>query len=529
LRSWREGCCARRKAKAESCLFRSIGVVRASGVVEIPLLLIDELREAWRDEPRAHRVSLAAILIIAMALRIAHLDQPMRYDESVTYLYFATLPWDQALATYTYPNNHLFHTALVKGAVTLFGTQPWALRIPALIAGIAIVPATYVVVRAMYGAGAALLAVAIVGSSGVLTLYSTNARGYSIVVLAFLLLVLTAIRIQRGAAHADWIVFGVIAAMGLWTIPVMLFPLGAVALWLALWALLNGRNDELKRLGTTLMITFALTLLAYAPVIANEGVGAVIRNRFVAPQSWVAFFDQLPITLREALRSWGLGFPLIISVALLGCSFAALAQHARISLLPVNFWVAAFVWSAWVLVVTHRAPFARVWLWLLPIAAGLAGAGVLILARRSRRTAVLSDRVPLLAGIVAIVLAMAVAQSRAVRVSRDTGSFVDAELAARTLRGMVSPGDRILAAIPTNAPLAYYLDRWGVNPAALAWPEERARQIFAVVDFNEGQTLASVTANSLARDARLFVADSSPVRMPTSAIVTFRRRDAAQR
>ena len=492
-----------------------------------PLLLIDELRTAWREESR-DRVALAAIMAIAIALRLAYLNQPMRYDESVTYLYFATLPWEQALSTYTYPNNHLLHTALVKGAITVFGSDPWAIRLPALLAGILVVPTTYAVARAMYGGPAALLATAIVGSSGILTLYATNARGYSLMVLAFLLLLLVAVRIQRGAARSEWIAFAVIGAIGLWTIPVMLFPLGAVSLWLAIWAILKGETPELRRLGTALLIAFALAVLAYTPVISREGIAAVMRNRFVAPQGWVVFLDQLPATLRDALRSWGLGFPPIVSVLLLGCAFAALSQHARISLVPINFGVAAFAWSAWLLVVTHRAPFPRIWLWFLPVAAALAGAGILILLGRWPKTAGwVERRLPVLAAVIAVVLAVTVVQSRAVTRSRDTGTFDDAELAARTLRGMVSGRDRILASIPTNAPLAYYLDQWGVNLATLTRPEDQAERIFAVVDLGEGQTLASVIAQSSVRDAGRFVAENAPVRMPTSAIVTFRRRDAA--
>jgi dolichyl-phosphate-mannose-protein mannosyltransferase len=492
------------------------------------VLLIDELRDAWRAESRDHRAVLVGIAVIAIALRLAYLNQPMRYDESITYSYFATLPWEQALSTYTYPNNHLFHTLLVKAAISIVGADPWAIRTPAFLAGVIIVPATYAAARGMYGGAAALLATAIVGSSGVLTLYATNARGYSIVVLAFLLLVLLAIRIQRGAARSEWIAFGIIGAIGLWTIPVMLFPLGAVSLWIAIWALLKGETSALRRLGIALLVAGALALLAYSPVISREGLAAITRNRFVAPQSWVLFFDQLPVTLREGLRSWGLGFPPIISVALLGCAFAALAQHAKVSLLPINLWVSAFAWSAWLLVVTHRAPFSRIWLWLLPGAAALAGVGVTVLLRRWRKTAGLVERrIPALAAILSVVLAIGVVQSRAVTRSRDTGAFEDAELAARTLRGMVSGRDRILALIPTNGPLGYYLEMWGVNPSALVRPEEQADRVFAVVDLAEGQTLARVIANSLVRDGRLFVTDSAPVRMPTSAIVTFRRRDAA--
>src|SRR4051812_19745302 len=78
----------------------------------LSVLLVDELREAWRDEPRAYRFALGAMLAVAIALRLAHVGQPMRYDESVTYLYFVRLSWYDAVSLYTYPNNHVFHTLL---------------------------------------------------------------------------------------------------------------------------------------------------------------------------------------------------------------------------------------------------------------------------------------------------------------------------------------------------------------------------------------------------------------------------------
>ena len=493
------------------------------------MLLLDELRDAWRAEDAAHRVALLAIVAIAIVLRAIHLSQPMRYDESVTYVYFAQLPLEQALSTYTYPNNHLFHTLLVKGAIAVFGDEPWAIRLPAFLAGVLLVPATYALARALYDSRAALFSAALTASSGVLTLYSTNARGYSLIALAFVLLALAAIRIQRGSTPAAaYVTFAVVAALGLWTIPVMLFPLGAVALWLALWALLDNRRDELRRLGAALVIAGALAALAYAPVFANEGVDSVVRNRFVAPQGWVAFFAQLSVTWRETLRSWGLGIPLVVSVALLGCVFSAFAEHARISRFRINIWVAVFAWSAWLLVVTHRAPFARVWLWILPLASALAGAGIVEVLRRWKRGATRLDRrAPMLAALASLALALLVTKSNGVRASRDTGVYQDAELAARTLQRIIGSGDRVLAAIPTNGPLAYYLESAGVVRSILSRPEQGARRIFAVVDVLEGQTLASVIAGSAASDSRLFERRGAALRLPGSAIVTFERRDAA--
>src|SRR5688500_2353889 len=164
-------------------------------------------------------------------MRLLYLAQPMRYDEAVTYMYFVRLPWSEAVSTYTYPNNHVFHTLLAKASVSVFGNSPWALRLPALLAGLLLVPATYAVARAIYGSRAALVAAALVATSGMLVLYSTNARGYSLVALAFLLLLLLAMRLLAGAPTRLWITFAIIAALGLWTIPVMLYPLGTVAVW----------------------------------------------------------------------------------------------------------------------------------------------------------------------------------------------------------------------------------------------------------------------------------------------------------
>jgi 4-amino-4-deoxy-L-arabinose transferase-like glycosyltransferase len=490
------------------------------------LLLLDELREAWRSESRDHRVALVSIAVIAINLRLLYVWQPMRYDEAVTYMHFVRHPWFEALSTYTYPNNHLFHTLLAKASVTVFGNSPWALRLPALLAGILLVPATYAVARALYGGRAALIAAAIVASSGVLVLYSTNARGYTIVALAFLLLVLSAIRLQRGAGTGEWIAFAVIAALGLWTIPVMLYPLGTVAVWLALSLFLDGKRAELRRLGLTLGAAGGIALLLYLPVISRAGLGAITRNKFVAPSGWYEFFSQLPASFGEALRSWSLGIPPLVSLVLLACALVALRYHATASRFRVNIALAAFVWSAWLLVVNHRAPFARVWLWFLPIAASLAAAGVVLLFERWPRTRrFIEQRTPALAVGLGLGAAMSIVLSFAVLLTRDTGTYRDAEEASIALGGVLQPGDRVLVGLPTNGPLEYYFDRIGVNPDHLQLPERSARRIFVVVDQVEGQTLERLIARSVVRDSAHFTPPTVIASFPASQILMYQRRD----
>ena len=62
---------------------------------------------------------------------------PLRYDEATTYNNFVSKPLYVALANYATPNNHLLHTFLAKVSVGLAGNEPWAIRLPALLAGIA--------------------------------------------------------------------------------------------------------------------------------------------------------------------------------------------------------------------------------------------------------------------------------------------------------------------------------------------------------------------------------------------------------
>jgi 4-amino-4-deoxy-L-arabinose transferase-like glycosyltransferase len=489
------------------------------------LVLIDELRDAWRTESRDDRVAFLCILVIAIDIRLLYLRQPMRYDEAVTYLYFVRQPWADALSLYTYPNNHLFHTVLAKASVTLFGASPWALRLPALLAGTLIVPATYAVARELYDSRSALYASAITAASGALVLYSTNARGYSIVGLAFLVLVLQALRLSRGATPSEWLVFAVIAALGLWAIPIMLYPLGAVALWFALLALVEGRQKELRRFVIALGVTAGLTLMVYLPVISREGLAKITQNKFVQPSGWLEFFEQISVTGAEALTSWSLGVPPLISMTLAGCAIYALWHHARLSKVKVGLALASFVWSAWVLALNHRAPFARVWLWFLPFVAILAAVGgveLLLRWRRSRR--VVEERSPTLSVALSLGLALSVVFSYAVLLTRDTGTYREASQAAAVFARVLRDGDLVLVGLPTNAPLAYYLDRLGIPLTVLTQDEKTARRVFAVFDRAEGQDLDRIIGNSGVKDSTLFMRPAMVAELQASVIVVFQRR-----
>jgi hypothetical protein len=487
------------------------------------VLLVDELRDAWRSEPRDHRVALAVILAIGVALRLANLTQPMRYDESVTYVEFVRFPFAEALSRFHTPNQ-VFHTLLAKASVAVLGNEPWALRLPALLAGVFILPAAWAVAHAIYGSRAALIAAAIVAASGVLTLYSTSARGHSIVVFAFLALLLVGMRLVRTPTNAAWVTLCVVSAFGLWTSASMAFPFGAVFVWLALTFAVEGRYADLRRLGVAAGATIVLALLAYAPVLL-EGVPAAVRQEHIVGQPWPQFLTEMADTVPQAIKSWGLGVPPLFSMLLLAFAIYALAKHATLSSTRIALPVAAYAWSAWLLVVTHRAPAARVWLWAFPIAAGLVGAGVVALLERWERTRPFAARVPALAVLLAAATAGSVALSGAVRLTRDMGTYRDAAPAVAAIKPFVRPGDRIVAAYPTNGPLAYYAMHLGVDTASLMFDQARASRLIIIVDKIEEQTLGPILQATPARDTSQY--DGAILAtLPNSTVFLFTRRDA---
>jgi len=392
-----------------------------------------------------------------------------------------------------------------------------------------VVPATYAVARSLYGARAALIAAALVASSGILVLYSTNARGYTLVVLAFLALVLLAIRLLKGGSRRHWVAFAVIAALGLWTIPIMLYPLGTAVVWFVVEATVEGKSGRVRELFGALGLAAALSVLVYAPVIAREGVSPIVRNRFVTPSGWPVFLRELPDTLVDALYSWGLGIPQVFSLVLLALAVVAIVRHSVVASGRIGLHAAALVWCLVLLVVIHRAPFPRVWLWALPIAASLTGAGLVYVAERGPRgRRLVQERVGMISIALCLGLAASAVTSFEVLLSRDTGTFRDAKEAAAALGQLLRPGDHIRAGIPTNAPLDYYLERQGLDRSRQVVDERLARRVLVVVDSAEGQTLDLLTRHSVVRDSSTFASPVVVTTLPGSRIYLFDRKRATR-
>jgi uncharacterized membrane protein len=433
--------------------------------------VIQYFKEAVRKEDKIHLYALFLIMLIAIAVRLFFLSQPMRIDESATFVKFAIKPLYIGLTHYPYPNNHIFHTFLVHISYLLFGNQPWVIRLPALFAGILLVPASYMVTRIFYNKHAALLTAGIVASSSMLIYYSTDARGYTLIGLIFLIILALGAYLKHNRNSGAWFLFAILSAVGFYTIPIMLYPFGIVITWLFLSIIFKdtnlNRSHLLKDLFVSLIITTLLTFVLYAPVFLVSGFKAVIANKFTVSAPFSLFIEEVPRTLNSLWNGWHRDMPFVMNFLLVIGFLASLVFHKRLSVHRVPIVMAVILWCIPVVIFMQKVPYERVWLFLLPIYIGLAFSGVTYLLKPIESK--ISNHRSAIFAILAITLSFWLGLNE-VQTPIHYGKvpFRDAENVTILLKDYLRPGDIVLPfarsnrIFPPDPRLEYYFELYGI-------------------------------------------------------------------
>ena len=133
---------------------------------------------AGAAEPRGYS-GILGILACAFALRLYKLDLGLWYDEVLTYVGYARMPFGEILTTYNNENQHFVFTLLAHACFVIFGEGAWALRLPGALFGVASIWALYLFARQVGSTRQALFAAALFTFSYHHIWFSQNARGYS--------------------------------------------------------------------------------------------------------------------------------------------------------------------------------------------------------------------------------------------------------------------------------------------------------------------------------------------------------------
>lgn len=458
-----------------------------------------EFIDKLRQENRLHLLMLAGAVILAVIMRLPFINQPIRTDEALTYLQFASKPLYLALSDYAAPNNHLLHTFFVHLSTRLFGNSEIAIRLPAFVFGVLVIPTAYLAIRALYNKQAALFAASLCAVSSVLIEYSTNARGYTLQITLFLLALPLATYARKQAQPTVWLLFALLIALGFYTVPTMLYGAGILVFWLLVSILGENAGQQRRNLlvywfaaSTAIML---ITLLLYLPVFIVSGVSAVTNNIYVQALAFSQFVQQTPQALETLWQQWHTSIHPAAALFLIIGFFAAFVFHRRLARQPVPL-VAAFVVIVPALLLLQRVhPFARNWLFLLPIYFGMAAAGLFYLIcehPENKYHIQFALGRGLLASLMIGAGAAVVLQTQSPYTSIETGTFRDAEAVSLFLAEQLQSGDKIIYEHPSGESLRYYFLRHNIRADALEWDNLQHEIVYVVINTEYAQDIASV-------------------------------------
>ncbi|MCA0271485.1 MAG: glycosyltransferase family 39 protein [Proteobacteria bacterium] len=216
---------------------------------------------------------LAAILALAAILRIWGLNAPMWHDEIQTVVTHLDLNWADMVQNYSM-NHHYLHNFAAKASMEIFGREPWAIRLPAMLLGLGVVAATWVLAREMAGATIAHITAVLLALSYHEIWFSQNARGYTGLAFFSTLGMLFFLRGLREPKRSTWIAFGLSLAAAVFThLTGAFFFMAQGLVWLGLIAFrarkgtLDAPTVKLPFLG--FMVGGILSAIVYLPLVPS--------------------------------------------------------------------------------------------------------------------------------------------------------------------------------------------------------------------------------------------------------------------
>lgn len=417
------------------------------------------VRGLWEDFDKrtssGHKRFILVLLAIGTVLRAWMLFLPVTYDEAFTYTYYASRPVHIILSDYAYPNNHILHTLFVKVSTGLFGVGKVSLRLPAFIAGVLVMPLFYLFVRHMFNRYIALLTLALVASSGRLVEFSALGRGYSLTWLFMVCALLLGRRFVKEDDRTSGFLIAVVCALGMWTMPTMIYPAALVYVWLFLylWTRYDRSFDRrLWRWLGSLGLFVAFTLLLYTPVFILNGMDRVLHHELMPESTWQTFTRH---HADHAHQFWGwlvdASAPWVAYAGWIGLLFAAYVSS------KYRLLVAALALGSVPLVMAQLmvAP-PRVWTYTLFIFHLSSAIALFYLLRVVREKLLPSVGERTFAALTSLVLVLGLGWAGVdVLLKEDVSRSPDPRACATFLAAHAVPGDRVLTQYPCEATVEF--------------------------------------------------------------------------
>lgn len=229
-----------------------------------------------RTMPAPSMMAMVGLCLAATLVRTIT-DRGLWVDEAIS-VHQAQMPFREMLADMRNTDVHPpFHHAVLWVTVRVFGTSEFAVRLPSLIAGVALVPAMQWAGRVIYDRRTGWIAAVLAAFAPFCVWYSQEARMYAQFMLFATLAVGAQVQAVRRGRRGDWVLYAVATGAMLWTQYFAVLPVAAQQLGFA-WALWRrrGQRDQARRLALGWLASTAIIAIICLPLVA------FLRQQFLA-------------------------------------------------------------------------------------------------------------------------------------------------------------------------------------------------------------------------------------------------------
>jgi 4-amino-4-deoxy-L-arabinose transferase-like glycosyltransferase len=411
-----------------------------------------------------HLFILLIIIMSGVILRLYYINQPIRYDEAFNYLIYAKNNFIYIISYYNLPNNHIFHTILMKISCNIFGDTIWSIRMPAFIAGVFLIPVTYISASLFFNKKAGLVSSCLVSTSSILIEYSTNGRGYTIICLITMTMIIAFYYALKNRNIFWWILLSILTGIGFYTIPIMLYPFIMVYGWALINIIFYYKNRAiLIKYVVTILSSILFTIILYTPVILISGMKKLIRNEFVMPQKISLFIMAIPKMIIDIYLMWNRDLSIIVMIILLLGFIYSIIYFNNISNIKVSIINLGILLISPLILLQRVIPPSRVWLFLLPVYLSYSSAGIVFIMDKTIKSKYYNNIFYFLLILLLLVNSINVIKNKSIYVSQETGTFPEAEEVTYYLKNKLTPEVRIVVLEPSDFPLKYYFSKQNID------------------------------------------------------------------
>ena len=162
--------------------------------------------------------------------------------------------------------------------IQLFGISTNTIRLPAFLSGILIIPGSYWLGRRIFSEKAALMTAGLSAGAPLAIEYSAQGRGYTLFWLIFIAVFILATYLKDKPNRFGWCIFVILAALGLLTMPVMLFGLFVIGFWMLISSPRSRKVHLFVELVKAAVSIGILTILLYLPAILRTDSSSLFRG-----------------------------------------------------------------------------------------------------------------------------------------------------------------------------------------------------------------------------------------------------------